>query len=58
MMSISEAAKYLNISAFSLRRLAREKKIPGGKIGKQWRFRKEDLDSFLRGQYEEIPSAA
>mgnify|MGYP003338519912 CR=1 FL=1 len=51
MMSIIEAAKYLGISVFSLRKLARERRVPAGKVGRQWRFRKEDLDSFLKGQY-------
>ena len=58
MMSIFEAAEYLGISEFSLRKMARERTIPAGKIGRQWRFKKEDLDAFLRQQYEEIPSAA
>jgi excisionase family DNA binding protein len=52
-MSIFDAAKYLGISPFSLRKMARERKIPSGKIGRQWRFRKEDLDGFLKNQYEE-----
>lgn len=51
MMSIFEAAEYLGISVFSLRKLARLRKIPSGKVGRQWRFRKEDLDEFLRNQY-------
>lgn len=51
MMSIFEAAEYLGVSVFSLRKLAREKKIPAGKVGRQWRFRKDDLDSFVRSQY-------
>ena len=51
MMSIFEAAEYLGISVFSLRKLAREQRIPSGKIGRQWRFRKEDLDAFLQSQY-------
>jgi len=58
MMSIFEAAEYLGISAFSLRKLARERRIPSGKIGRLWRFRKEDLDAFLRDQYEEAAHAA
>jgi excisionase family DNA binding protein len=51
MMSIFEAAEYLGISVFSLRKLARLRRIPSGKVGRQWRFRKEDLDEFLRNQY-------
>lgn len=58
MMSIFEAAKYLGISVFSLRKLARERRVPAGKVGRQWRFRKEDLDSFLMEQYTEEASAA
>ena len=52
-MSIFDAATYLGISVFSLRKLAREKKIPAGKVGRQWRFRQEDLDKFLKQQYGE-----
>lgn len=58
MMSIFEAAEYLGISVFSLRKLAREKRIPAGKVGRQWRFRKEDLDGFLKAQYGAEEEAA
>lgn len=51
MMSIFDAAQYLGISVFSLRKLARERRVPAGKVGRQWRFRKEDLDAFLQEQY-------
>lgn len=57
MMSIFEAAQYLGISVFSLRKLARERRVPAGKVGRQWRFRKEDLDMFLREQYGERDAA-
>lgn len=58
MMSIFEAAAYLGISQFSLRKMSRDKAVPAGKIGRQWRFKKEDLDAFLRQQYEETHRAA
>ena len=58
MMSIFEAAEYLGISVFSLRKLAREKRIPCGKVGRQWRFRKDDIDSFLQSQYGAGDAAA
>lgn len=58
MMSIFEAAQYLGISVFSLRKLAREKKLPAGKVGRQWRFRKDDLDEFVRNQYGGADAAA
>lgn len=58
MMSIFEAAKYLGISVFSLRKLARESRLPAGKVGRQWRFRQEDLDTFLKKQYGGMQDAA
>ena len=58
MMSIFEAAKYLGVSVFSLRKLAREKRIPAGKVGRQWRFHKGDLDTFLREQYGSADAVA
>lgn len=58
MMSIFEAAKYLGISVFSLRKLARESRLPAGKVGRQWRFRQDDLDEFLKKQYGGIKDAA
>lgn len=51
MMTIFDASTYLGLSVFSMRKLARERMIPCGKIGRQWRFKKEDLDEFLRSQY-------
>lgn len=57
MMSIFDAAQYLGISVFSLRKLARERRVPAGKVGRQWRFRKDDLDMFLREQYGEKDAA-
>lgn len=56
-MSIFDAAKYLGISVFSLRKLAREQRIPAGKVGRQWRFRQDDLDKFLKQQYGEKHAA-
>ena len=50
-MSVEQAAEYLNIKPMSLRALAREGKVPAGKIGRTWRFCKKDIDEFLRAQY-------
>jgi excisionase family DNA binding protein len=53
LMSIEEASKYLGMSEETVRYLARSKRIPAGKIGRKWRLNKDDLDSFLREQYDE-----
>ena len=51
-MSIEQAAEYLNIKPMSLRALARDGKIPAGKIGRTWRFSRNDINEFLRSQYK------
>jgi excisionase family DNA binding protein len=38
-----EIAKYLKLHPYTIRRLAREKKIPGFKVGGQWRFDKSEI---------------
>ncbi|MCD4750719.1 MAG: PTS sugar transporter subunit IIA [Thermoanaerobaculales bacterium] len=46
-MTAKEAAKYLKLAERTLVRLAHEGKIPGVKIGGQWRFRRALLDEYL-----------
>lgn len=43
-ITAEEVAKYLRIHPYTVRRLAREGKLPGFKIGGQWRFKKEEID--------------
>lgn|GEM_PF-2778985 len=49
-MSLKDLAIYLQMSEASLYHLVSEGKIPGVKVGKQWRFNKKEIDSWLRGQ--------
>lgn len=51
MLSIKEAAGYLQINSQTLRAMAAEGNVPAGKVGRAWRFHKQDLDDFLRKQY-------
>lgn len=53
LMSIEDAASFLGMSTETVRYLARSKRIPAGKIGRKWRLNKEDLEKFLREQYEQ-----
>jgi excisionase family DNA binding protein len=39
-----EISKYLKLHPYTIRRLAREKKLPAFRVGGQWRFRKDDID--------------
>jgi excisionase family DNA binding protein len=46
-MTISDLARYLQVSKSSLYKLAQEGKVPGQKVGKHWRFRRETIDEWL-----------
>ncbi len=46
-MTTKQLAEYLQMSQITICRLAREKKLPGLKIGKEWRFPKELIDRFI-----------
>jgi len=41
--SAEDVAKQFKLHPYTVRRLARKKKIPAFKFGGQWRFREEDL---------------
>ena len=42
--TVEEVATYLKLHPYTIRRLAREKKIPAFRVGGQWRFRKDKID--------------
>ena len=46
-LDIGDAAEYLHIKKWTLYRLAKKGRIPGVKIGGQWRFKKEVLDQMF-----------
>jgi excisionase family DNA binding protein len=47
--TVDEAAAILRLNADTIRRLLREGRLPGIKIGagQQWRVRKDDLDAYI-----------
>ena len=50
-LTIEEAAAYLQIGKRSIYKLAKEGKIPGKKVLNKWRFEKESLRQWVsRGQ--------
>ena len=46
---IGGAAEYLHIKKWTLYRLAKKGKVPGIKVGGQWRFKKDVLDGMFYG---------
>jgi excisionase family DNA binding protein len=56
-LTATQAAAYLQVSASTIRRLAREKRLPAARMGRRWRFQKSALDQWLAdggGDYEKI----
>lgn len=45
----TEAAAYLKVNPQTIYRNLRRGRLPGNKIGRQWRIRKKDLDRYLAG---------
>ncbi len=46
-MTISDLAEYLQVSKSSLYKLVQQGKVPGQKVGKHWRFRRQVIDNWL-----------
>ncbi|HCG99088.1 MAG: hypothetical protein A2074_02395 [Candidatus Aquicultor primus] len=55
-MTAKQLAEYLQMSQITVCRLAREKKLPGLKIGKEWRFPKALIDKYIASgsNFEEV----
>lgn len=47
-ISIEEAAFFLDIKPVTLRKWIKEKDIPSHKIGKQWKFKRSELDEWVK----------
>ena len=51
-MTLEELAVYLKIPKSTLYKLVQEGRVPGQKIGKQWRFGKAAIDRWLDSEQE------
>ena len=47
---VEEVSKYLRVHPYTVRRLAREGKIPAFKAGGQWRFDTEEIEGWRRNR--------
>ena len=50
-MTIDEVALYMQVSRFTVYRLAKEHVIPASKVGHQWRFQREEIEKWMREQH-------
>lgn len=47
-ISIDDAAEYLNIKAVTLRKWIKDQNVPAHKIGKQWKFKRSELEEWVK----------
>ena len=52
-MTVEEVAKYLKVEQSTIYTWAKIGKIPAIKIGRFWRFKKEDIDKWLEKRKNE-----
>ncbi len=57
-LTTEEVLAYLNVTPRTIYRLIRTGELPAIRIGRQWRFRRSDLDAFLDRQQAVSISAA
>lgn len=49
-MTMKEVADYLKLNEKTAYRLTSEGKLPAFKVGGSWRFRKSEIDQWIKGQ--------
>ncbi len=47
LMTVEEVARYLKLNIFTVYKLAERGEIPAAKIGRVWRFKKEEIYRWL-----------
>lgn len=53
-ITIRELAVYLKMAEKTLYRLAAEGSVPGFKVGGSWRFRKSEIDKWIKAQEKNV----
>jgi len=58
LMTAKELSRYLKLNEITIYKYAQEGKIPGFRIGSQWRFDRGEIDDFLRRNRPKARSAS
>lgn len=51
-LTVKEVADYLKVNERTIYRLATEKKIPAFRVGASWRFKKDEVDTWIAAQQD------
>ena len=54
-MTVKEVADYLRVNQRTVYRLAVDGRIPGFKVGANWRFKRGDIDGWIAAQSAAVP---
>ena len=57
-LTTEEVLEYLQVNLRTVYRLIKAGKIPAVRVGRQWRFRKRDIDAWLESQRPRVPRPA
>jgi excisionase family DNA binding protein len=49
-LTTEEVLEYLQVNLRTVYRLIKSKRIPAVRVGRQWRFKKQDIDAWLEGR--------
>lgn len=49
-MTVRDVAEYLQLSMDLIYKMAQQGKLPASKIGAQWRFKREEIDEWVKTQ--------
>jgi len=49
-MTLQEVAKYLRVSQRRIHAMLRKNRLPAFKVGRGWRFTREEIDAWVRAQ--------
>ncbi len=55
-MDTKELAAYLRLNPYTVVKKAEKGELPAFKIGRNWRFRSDDIDNWMRGELEKANS--
>jgi len=55
-MDTKELAAYLRLNPYTVVKKAEKGELPAFKIGRNWRFRSDDIDNWMRGELEKVNS--
>jgi len=54
-LTLREVAEYLNVHISTIYKYAQQGKIPAFKVGSDWRFKKDDIDAWIKGEKSALP---